>query len=154
MGLSRTFPLHSNSDWAAHIVLCRCFQRVHQILYGAPVSPFVRKVLAFVAEKGVVVELVPVGLGDQNRGFLACSPFRKMPGFTDEDFSISDLAAILSYIEAEHPEVPLIPTDPTNRVRAVWFDEFANPILTAPAGPIFFNRIVLPKLLAYRATMR
>ncbi len=117
------------------------------ILYGAPVSPFVRKVLAFAAEKGVALELIPVGLGDQNPEFLACSPFRKMPGFTDGDFSISDSTAIVTYIEAKHPEVPLIPADPANRARAVWFDEFADTILTAAAVPIFFNRIVSPKFL-------
>lgn len=117
------------------------------ILYGAPVSPFVRKVLAFAAEKGVALELVPIGLGDQNPDFLACSPFRKMPGFTDGDFSISDSTAIVTYIDAKHPETPLIPADPANRARAVWFDEFADTILTSAAGPIFFNRIVSPKFV-------
>ena len=117
------------------------------ILYGAPVSPFVRKVLAFAAEKGVALELVPIGLGAQNLEFLACSPFRKMPGFTDGDFSISDSTAIVTYIDAKYPEVPLIPADPANRARAIWFDEFADTILTAAAGAIFFNRIVSPKFM-------
>ena len=117
------------------------------ILYGAPVSPYVRKVLAFAAEKGVALELVPIGLGDQNPEFLACSPFRKMPGFTDGDFSISDSTAIVTYIDAKHPELPMIPADPANRARAIWFDEFADTILTAAAGAIFFNRIVSPKFL-------
>ena len=117
------------------------------ILYGAPVSPFVRKVLAFAAEKGVALELVPIGLGDENPEFLACSPFRKMPGFTDGDFSISDSTAIVTYIDAKYPEVPLIPADPANRARVVWFDEFADTILTAAAGAIFFNRIVSPKFM-------
>ena len=117
------------------------------ILYGAPVSPFVRKVLAFAAEKGVAIELVPVGLGDQNPDFLACSPFRKMPGFTDGDFSISDSTAIVTYIEAKHAEPPLLPADPANRARAIWFDEFADTILVSAAGPIFFNRIVSPKFI-------
>jgi glutathione S-transferase len=117
------------------------------ILYGAPVSPFVRKVLAFAAEKGVALELVPIGLGDQNPEFLACSPFRKMPGFTDGDFSISDSTAIVTYIDAKHPDTPLIPADPANRARTVWFDEFADTMLVAAAGPIFFNRIVSPKFV-------
>lgn len=117
------------------------------ILYGAPVSPFVRKVLAFAAEKGLPLELVPVGLGDQNPDFLACSPFRKMPGFTDGDFSISDSTAIVTYIEAKHPGVPLIPADPANRARTIWFDEFADTILVAAAGAMFFNRIVSPKFV-------
>jgi glutathione S-transferase len=117
------------------------------ILYGAPVSPFVRKVLAFAAEKGQPLELVPVGLGDQNPDFLACSPFRKMPGFSDGDFQISDSTAIVTYIEAKHPEPALLPADPANRARAIWFDELADTILFAAAGPIFFNRVVSPKFI-------
>ena len=117
------------------------------ILYGAPVSPFVRKVLAFAAEKGVALELVPIGLGDQNPDFLATSPFRKMPGFRDGEFCISDSTAIVTYIDAKHPDMPLIPADPANRARAIWFDEFSDTMLTAAAGPIFFNRIVSPKFV-------
>ncbi len=117
------------------------------ILYGAPVSPFVRKVLAFAAEKGLPLELVPIGLGDQNPDFLACSPFRKMPGFTDGDFSISDSTAIVTYLDAKYPEHRLIPADPENRARAIWFDEFADTILVSAAGPIFFNRVVSPKFM-------
>lgn len=47
------------------------------ILYGAAVSPFVRKVLAYAAEKGLPIELVPVGIGDPNPDFRACSPLPK-----------------------------------------------------------------------------
>lgn len=117
------------------------------ILYGAPVSPFVRKVLAFAAEKGISLELVPVGLGDPNPEFLACSPFRKMPGFRDGDFSISDSTAIVTYLEAKHPDPALLPADAADRARTVWFDEFADTILVAAAGKIFFNRVVSPKFL-------
>ncbi len=117
------------------------------ILYGTPMSPFVRKVLAFAAEKALSLELVPIGLGDQNPDFLACSPFRKMPGFTDGDFSISDSTAIVTYIDTKHPEAPLIPADAENRARTIWFDEFADTIVVAAAGPIFFNRVVSPKFV-------
>lgn len=117
------------------------------ILYGAPVSPFVRKVLAFAAEKALALELVPIGLGDQNPDFLACSPFRKMPGFADGEFSISDSTAIVMYLDIKYPDAQLIPADAENRARSIWFDEFADTILTSAAGPIFFNRIVSPKFV-------
>ena len=114
-------------------------------LYGAPVSPFVRKVLAFAAEKGLALELVPIGLGDQNPEFLACSPFRKMPGFTDGDFAISDSTAIVTYIDAKYTDSPLIPADAESRARVVWFDEFADTILTSAAGAMFY--VVVEELI-------
>ncbi len=118
------------------------------ILYGAAVSPFVRKVLAYAAEKGLTLKLVQVGIGDPNPDFVATSPFRKMPGFRDGDFTISDSTAIIAYLEAKHPEPVLIPADPEERARVVWFEEFADTILTTTAaGPIFFNRVVAPMFL-------
>jgi glutathione S-transferase len=117
------------------------------ILYGAPVSPFVRKVLVAAAIKGVAVELVPVGMGDQNPDFLAASPFRKMPALTDGDFSVPDSSAIIAYLEAKHPEPALIPAEAKARARTIWFDEFADTIFVPATGPMFFNRIVAPKFM-------
>ena len=117
------------------------------ILYGAPVSPFVRKVLAYAAERNITLELVPVGMGDPNPAFAACSPFKKMPGLQDGDFGISDSSAIIAYLEAKHPEGALIPAAPQSRARVIWYDEFADTILTPAGGKIFFNRIVSPKFM-------
>ena len=117
------------------------------ILYGAPVSPFVRKVLAYAAERGLELQLVPVGIGDNNPDFVAASPFKKMPALTDGDFSVSDSSAIIAYLEAKFPEGRLIPADPKDHARTIWYDEFADTIFTSAAGKIFFNRIVSPKFL-------
>lgn len=117
------------------------------ILYGAPVSPFVRKVLVYAVAKGIEIELIPVGIGDPNPDFMICSPFKKMPGFRDGDFTISDSTAIIAYLEAKYPEPAMIPADPANRARTVWFDEFADTIFVSAAGAIFFNRVVAPKFM-------
>ena len=116
-------------------------------LFGAPVSPFVRKVLAFAAEKGLPLELVPQGLGDPSPEFLECSPFRKMPAFSDGTFKISDSTAIITYLEAKHPEPEMLPADPEGRARTIWFEEFADTMMVAAFGKIFFNRIVAPKFM-------
>jgi glutathione S-transferase len=36
------------------------------IVYGSSLSPFVRKVMAFAAEKGIEIELKPGGLGNKD----------------------------------------------------------------------------------------
>src|SRR3954470_24282228 len=117
------------------------------IVYGSSLSPFVRKVLAFAAEKGIEVELKPTGLGNKDPEFLEASPFGKMPGFRDGDFAISDSSAIVAYMEAVKPEPNLIPTEPRARARTIWFDEYSDTILFACGGKMFFNRIVAPKFL-------
>ena len=68
------------------------------IVYGSPLSPFVRKTLAYVSEKGLTVELKPVGLGSQDPAFREASPFGKIPAFRDGDFAISDSTAIITYL--------------------------------------------------------
>jgi glutathione S-transferase len=117
------------------------------IVYGASLSPFVRKTLAFAAEKGIEVEHKPLGLGSDDPDFLAASPFRKIPGFKDGDFSISDSSAIIAYLDALKPEPELIPSEPKARARAIWYDEFADTIFAACGAKMFFNRVVAPRFL-------
>ena len=117
------------------------------ILYGSTISPFVRKVVAFAAEKGIELELVPVGIGDPNPAFRAASPFGKMPALADGDYGLADSSAIIHYLEAKYPDPEMIPADPKSRGRTIWFDEFADTLLFACGGKMFFNRIVAPRFL-------
>lgn len=117
------------------------------IVYGASMSPYVRKVLAFAAEKGVPVENRAFAFGAPPAEFLAASPFRKMPALQDGDFSVCDSSAIVHYIEAKHPEPALIPAEPRDRARTIWFEEYADTIMVAVMTKMFFNRIVAPKFM-------
>lgn len=112
------------------------------IIYGNSLSPFVRKVMVFAAEKGVLLEAKSAFPGGDDPAFRAMSPFGKIPAFSDDDYLLCDSSAIVHYIEAKHPSPALIPVEAKDRGRAVWFDEFADTILLQPAGKIFFNRIV------------
>ena len=114
------------------------------IVYGSSLSPYVRKVLAFAAEKGLEVENQPIGLGSDDPDFLEASPFRKIPGFRDGDFTISDSTAIVTYMEGVKPDPNLIPTDPKARARCFWYDEFADTIVMDCGRAMFFNRVVSP----------
>lgn len=117
------------------------------ILYGSSMSPYVRKVLAFAAEKGIELEHKPLGLGSDDPDFRAASPFRKIPAFSDGDFHLADSSAIVTYLEAKHPDPALIPADPKERARTIWFEELSDTIVMGCGGKIFFNRVVAPRFL-------
>lgn len=112
------------------------------IVYGASLSPFVRKTLAVAAEKGIAVEHKIPPFGSPDPEFREASPFGKIPGFRDGDFCISDSSAIIHYFEAIKPEPAMIPNEAKARARTIWFEEFADTIIVGAAGPMFFNRVV------------
>jgi glutathione S-transferase len=117
------------------------------ILYGSSLSPYTRKVLAYAGEKGIEVDLQLTGFPNPGPEFLEASPFRKMPALRDGDYTLADSSAIIHYLEAKHPEPPLIPSDAKLRGKVIWYEEFADTILFACGGKIFFNRIVAPRFM-------
>jgi len=116
------------------------------IVYGSSLSPYVRKVLAFASEKGIEFELKPTGdaPGQPSQDFLAASPLKKMPALRDGDFTLPDSSAIVHYLEAKHPQPALIPVEPELRGKTIWFEEYADTVLTSCGAKMFFNRIVAP----------
>jgi len=117
------------------------------IVYGSSFSPYVRKTLAYLAEKGLEAEIKPTNPFAPDPEFRQVSPFGKIPGFRDGDFSISDSTAIITYLEAKHPTPALLPSEPQSRARAVWFEEVADTILIPCMGKMFFNRFVMPRFM-------
>lgn len=119
------------------------------ILYGSSLSPFVRKVLAFAAEKGIDLELRPTGSapGQPSEEFIEASPVRKMPALRDDDFTLADSSAIAHYLEAKFPDPALIPAEPKMRGRTIWFDEFSDTVVAACSAKMFYNRVVLPRFM-------
>jgi glutathione S-transferase len=117
------------------------------IVYGSSLSPFVRKVLVFAAEKGIEVESKPLAPGVVDPDFIAASPFKKIPALRDGDFAIADSSAIIAYMDALKADPELIPSEPKARARTVWYDEFADTILFDCGRKMFFNRIVAPRFL-------
>ena len=117
------------------------------IVYGSSMSPFVRKVLAFAAEKDIELETRPLGLGSDDPEFRQASPFGKIPALRDGDFGISDSTAIIAYLDALKPEPELIPAEPKARARTIWYEEVGDTILAACGTKMFFNRVVAPRFL-------
>jgi glutathione S-transferase len=114
-------------------------------VYGINISPFVRKVRATLAEKGLPYDLDPVIPVNVSADFRKISPLGKVPAYRDGDRALSDSSIICAYIERIHPQPPLYPSDPYEYARALWFEEYADGGLSPIIGPkIFFQKIVGP----------
>jgi len=120
-------------------------------VYGFPLSPFVRKVVVALKEKGLDAEVVPSNPGQPDEEFLSVSPLGKIPAFRDGDFSLADSTAIITYLEAKYPEPALLPAAPEARGRAIWFEEVADTVLTPAGAPIVLNRFLRPRIFGVEA---
>lgn len=116
-------------------------------LYGAPISPFVRKVRVLLAEKNLSCELAPVFPGSDDPQFQALSPLGKIPAWKDEQVGLADSSVICAYLEKRHPTPALYPTDPAAYARALWFEEYADSkIFEVLTAGVFFERVVKQRL--------
>src|SRR5215471_1393447 len=118
-------------------------------LYGAPVSPFVRKTMVALAEKGIAYEHDPVlpllAPAEFKRISKDISPLGRIPAYRDEDVTLADSSVIIAYLERIKPSPALYPSDTRDYARALWFEEYGDGGLAPIVGPkIFFQKIAGP----------
>ena len=112
-------------------------------IHGSPVSPFVRKTLVCLVEKGIEHEVNPVSPFPPPASHLEISPLGKIPALTDGDLALPDSSAICGYIEKKHPAVPMYPSDPADYGRALWYEDWADNELPKATAALFFNRVAV-----------
>ena len=108
-------------------------------LYGVPQSPFVRKALIVLEEKGLPYEVASPVPGQH--------PLAKMPVLGDGELLIPDSSVICAYLEKKHPAPPLYPDDPGDFARALFIEEYADTQMADGMGAIVFESIVKPHML-------
>ena len=117
------------------------------VIHGVNGSPFVRKVKVALAEKSIPYEqkpVMPMGVSDEYR---AKSPLGKIPCLEDGDYVLPDSSCILAYLERKHPSPPLLPDDPEQVGRALWYEEYGDTKLMEVIGPVFFERFIKKMLM-------
>ena len=85
------------------------------VLCGLPLSNYYSKVKLALLEKGVPFEeerIGAAGVGAKGDDALRDSPLGKIPFIRTDAGPLCESQAILEYIEAAHPEPPLLPKDP------------------------------------------
>lgn len=118
-------------------------------IYGANVSPFVRKVRVLLAEKGIDYTLEQVNIFAPPDWFLDISPAKRIPVLRDtdiaEDFTVPDSSVICAYLERRYPEPALYPKDDADYARALFLEEYADSEMAPTFGRgVFRPRIVFP----------
>ena len=112
-------------------------------IHGSPVSPFVRKTLVCLIEKGVEYELNPINPFPPPESHLRISPLGKIPAMTEGELAIPDSSAICGYLEKRFPEHPVYPTDLADYGRALWYEDWADNELPKATAALFFNRVAV-----------
>ena len=114
-------------------------------IIGSYVSPYVRKVLACMNLKGLEFEVDPITPFFGNDEFRRLSPLCRIPVLVDGDFSASDSTVICAYLDEAYAGHPLLPSDPKDRARARWLEEYADTRLgDLFIWSLFYQRVVHP----------
>ena len=117
-------------------------------LIGNPVSPYVRKILAICAVKGIEVAIDPITPFRGDERFSKISPLRRIPVWIEGDLTLCDSSIIAQYIEDTRPTPPVLPADPKDRARARWIEEYADTRLFDVLGwKLFFQLAIKPRIL-------
>lgn len=117
------------------------------VVLGGSVSPFVRKVRVFLAEKGLDYELEQINPFAPPEGWREISPLGRIPAFKDGERVINDSSVICQYVERRFPSPALYPSDDYELARALWIEEFMDGGVVPLAGPKVFLPLVLRPLM-------
>ncbi|MCU1716150.1 glutathione S-transferase family protein [Pseudomonas sp. 5P_3.1_Bac2] len=116
------------------------------IVYGAPLSPFVRKVRLFLAELDLEYQLEIIRPFDQPEWYYELNPLGRIPALKDGDLRLADSSVICQYLSDKHPERPnLLGDAPAQRAQVRWLEKYADYELAPQCTfAIFRNRTLKP----------
>ena len=99
--------------------------------------------------KGIEYTINPrVPFGDKSELF-ALELLGKILVCQDDNVKLGDASGICAYLEKNHPDILLYPTDATDYVNALWLEKYANTHLTATLYTVFFNECSVPRCLIH-----
>jgi len=121
------------------------------VVYGSPLSPFVRKVVAVLHHAGVAYDFENVNIMDMPDWFKEISPARRIPVFRDRTVgeegipgTIADSSAICLYLDRKL-DLGLYGATAFDAGRATWFEEYADSSVAMPLGMGLFRPLIFPR---------
>jgi glutathione S-transferase len=123
-------------------------------IIGSYVSPYVRKVLACLALKGLDYEIDPITPFYGNDEFERLSPLRQIPVLVDGDLTLCDSSVICAYLDEAYPDRSLLPAGVKDRARARWLEEYADTRLgDVFIWGLFYQKFVRPAVFGEAGDM-
>lgn len=112
------------------------------VVYGIPLSTFVRSVRMALEEKGVRYDVEP--LEPHAEKLNALHPYGKVPAFRHKDVSLFETLAICSYVDEAFPGPALAPKDAAGRARMLqWIGAYNDNFYPATVR-LVIQRLVVP----------
>lgn len=112
------------------------------IVYGASLSPFVRKVRACLLEKQLDYSLELILPRNQPEWYYQINPLGRIPALRDGASDICDSSVICSYLEQKYPDTLALCGDtPEEVARIRWLEKYADyEVAPLATFAVFFNR--------------
>lgn len=117
-------------------------------VHGTIMSPWVRRLVAFIEEKGLPYEIISVvPLGDPDPDFLKISPLGKVPVLEFNGRFLPDSLAACTLLEAEIADPALFPKDGWDHGWMLWLcDYLATALFSKVEAPLFIQQFINPNM--------
>ena len=115
-------------------------------VFGAPLSPFVRKARLCLLEKGLDYQLEFVMPFTPPEWYLQLNPLGRVPAFKDGELCIADSSVICQYLEEAYEQTArLYGNNAAQRAQIRWLEKYADYELAPQTTfSVFRNRILKP----------
>lgn len=117
------------------------------ILHGVVPSPFTRKVVVVLEEKGMPYRRQDLSPFPKTAELLSKNPLGLIPILEHEGQFIADSSVICAYLERVQPEKPVYPAHPAEYAEVLFLEEYVDTRVMSAIAPIFRERFVKPNAM-------
>jgi len=117
-------------------------------LHSHPFSTYSRRVRIALIEKNIGAELIEVNMAagaHRQAPYLELNPYGRVPTLVEDGFVLYESTAILGYLEATHPQPPLVPSGARERALVEMHMKLCDIQVARQTGTIIFPKRFLPK---------
>lgn len=119
-------------------------------IFGVNLSPFVRKTILFATEANIDFDYEMTRPHADNPAFQAASPLGKIPAMVDGDVRAADSTVIIHHLSRTNNSA-LIPTDGQAFVDTLWWEEYADTVMTSAIVGHLYAEVIMAERFFNRA---